>query len=77
MKRAKRRKQRESEIGPTDYDADTALKVLVDPRVTGGSNFAQEERSRTVSEKKVRKIRSKQLAIEKQKLEHLIEKNLR
>ena len=75
LKRAKRRKQRELEIGPTDYDADTALKALVDPRITGGSNFAQEERSRTVSEKKARKIRSKQLAIEKQKLEQLIEKN--
>ena len=48
LKRARRRKQRELEIGPTDYEPDKALKVLVEKKVIGGPNFAQEERVKKV-----------------------------
>ena len=75
LKRARRRKQRESEIGPTDYESEKARKALIDSRVTGGPNFAQEERVKKATMKKIRKIRSKQVAMEQQRLQKLREKN--
>ena len=75
LRRAKRRKQREKEIGPTHYDADSARKALVDPRVVGGPNFKKEESSRKQSKKISRRARTKQAVDERRRLRKLVSKN--
>ena len=75
LRRAKRRKQREKEIGPTHYDAEKAREALVDRRVKGGPDFKKEEASRKQSKKLSRRARSKQEVNERRRLRELISKN--